>query len=82
MSPRARRSESITSPPASHPGLIRYNDDKAFTAEKSSDCEADGESFGDDNDSVLSESALDSGSDSSYDIDDFNDSNSSSISGS
>lgn len=34
MSPRARRSESITLPPGNHPGLIRYNDDRAFTSEK------------------------------------------------
>ncbi|TAQ83659.1 hypothetical protein B7494_g8014 [Chlorociboria aeruginascens] len=31
MSPRARRSESITSPPGHHPGLIRYKDKSAFT---------------------------------------------------
>lgn len=29
MSPRARRSESITLPPGNQPGLIRYNDDIA-----------------------------------------------------
>lgn len=29
MTPRPRRSESITSPPNYHPGLIRYNDSKS-----------------------------------------------------
>jgi hypothetical protein len=29
MTPRARRSESITLPPGNHPVLIRYNDEKA-----------------------------------------------------
>ena len=33
MSPRARRSESITLPPGNHPGLIRYKDQKSFTSE-------------------------------------------------
>jgi hypothetical protein len=79
MSPRARRSESITSPPASHPGLIRYNDDKTFTSEKPSDCDDDVDGY-DDNDSVRSESVLDSASDGSYDLNDSNDSCSSSIS--
>ena len=33
MTPRARRSESITLPPGNHPGLIRYNDEKrSFTS--------------------------------------------------
>jgi len=31
MSPRARRSESITLPPGNHPGLIRYNDEKSYS---------------------------------------------------
>ena len=30
MSPRGRRSESITLPPGNHPGLVRYNDGKMF----------------------------------------------------
>lgn len=34
MSPRARRSESITSPPVNQPGLIRYNDDVVAATEK------------------------------------------------
>ncbi|KAL3425131.1 glycosyltransferase family 2 [Phlyctema vagabunda] len=34
MSPRARRSESITLPPGNHPGLIRFNDEKSHAAEK------------------------------------------------
>lgn len=37
MSPRARRSESITLPPGNHPGLIRYKDDKVFASEKPSE---------------------------------------------
>jgi hypothetical protein len=31
MTPRARRSESITLPPGNHPVLIRYKDDKSYT---------------------------------------------------
>jgi hypothetical protein len=64
MSPRARRSESITLPPGNHPGLIRYNDDKSFptTSEKVIDAEDD-----------HSESDLDSATDSSYDVNDSND---------
>ena len=81
MSPRARRSESITSPPASHPGLIRYNDDKSFTREKPSDSDADGYSDSDDDDSILSEGIPDSTSDGSYDLNDSNDSCSSSVLG-
>lgn len=71
MSPRARRSESITLPPGNHPGLIRYNDDKTFptTSEKLIDPDDD-----------QSESDLDAATDSSYDINDSNDnSNSSSM---
>ena len=34
MSPRARRSESITLPPGNQPGLIRYNDDIVAATEK------------------------------------------------
>ncbi|CZT03907.1 related to polysaccharide synthase Cps1 [Rhynchosporium graminicola] len=30
MSPRGRRSESITLPPGNHPGLVRYNNGKMF----------------------------------------------------
>ncbi len=36
MSPRARRSESITLPPGNHPGLIRYKDEKFIGPEKQS----------------------------------------------
>jgi len=37
MSPRARRSDSITLPPGHHPTLIRYNDEKiSLTSEKTS----------------------------------------------
>lgn len=63
MSPRARRSESITTPPASHPGLIRYNDDKTntFPSEKITDSD------------TPTESDLDVASDDSYDINDSHD---------
>jgi hypothetical protein len=30
MTPRPRRSESITLPPGNHPGLILYKDDKSY----------------------------------------------------
>src|SRR5579859_4944600 len=75
MSPRARRSESITMPPGNHPGLIRYNDDKSFTAEKLIDSEGyvlpeKHEIHSDidhDTDGHQSESTLDSDSDACYD---------------
>lgn len=58
MTPRARRSESITLPPGNHPGLIRYKDDKTFTPREKSDVtDCNG----------TSESDLDVGSDTSYD---------------
>jgi hypothetical protein len=43
MTPRTRRSESITLPPGNHPGLIRYKDDKSYTprTEKSVDSDFD-----------------------------------------
>jgi hypothetical protein len=64
MSPRARRSESITLPPGNHPGLIRYKDDKTFptSSEKAIDPDDD-----------QSESDLDCASDSSYDVNDSSD---------
>lgn len=37
MSPRGRRSESITMPPGNHPGLIRYNDEKSLMRSSSAD---------------------------------------------
>lgn len=66
MSPRARRSESITLPPGNHPGLIRYKDDKEFftTSEKPIDSDSD----------YLSESDLDEAPDPSYDNNDSNES--------
>jgi len=70
MSPRARRSESITLPPGNHPGLIRYNDDKTFSpsSEKHQD-----------NDNVDEhDSDLDAASDTSNDCNDFYDSSNSS----
>jgi hypothetical protein len=69
MSPRARRSESITLPPGNHPGLIRYNDDKTFQA-------ASMELAKPDNDQ--SESDLDIATDSSYDLNDSDDNSTSS----
>lgn len=30
MTPRPRRSESITLPPGNHPNLVRYKDEKSF----------------------------------------------------
>lgn len=74
MSPRARRSESITSPPASHPGLIRYNDDKTFASEKVSDPDSSDTQDTHDTHDTPSESVFDSTSDDSYDINDSNDS--------
>lgn len=62
MSPRARRSESITSPPASQRGLIRYEDEKTFTAAQHIIP----------NDDDLAESDLDAASDDSYDVNDSN----------
>ena len=44
MSPRARRSESITLPPGNHPGLIRYNDEKSLSEKEASLSEKDKES--------------------------------------
>jgi len=43
MTPRVRRSESITLPPGNHPGLIRYKDDKSYVpvVEKSVDADFD-----------------------------------------
>lgn len=71
MAPRARRSESITLPPGNHPGLIRYNQDKAFSTGAEKLINSDGEP---------SESDLDYASDSSYDLYDSHDaSNSSSL---
>ena len=67
MSPRARRSESITLPPGNHPGLIRYNDDKTFSA-SSEKVDDSGDEIDD-----QSESDLDCASDSSYDVNDSND---------
>jgi hypothetical protein len=69
MSPRARRSESITLPPGNHPGLIRYNDDKTYTSpEKREPSEK-----GVDDDDGTSESNLDAATDHSYDTNDSND---------
>ncbi|TVY75845.1 hypothetical protein LSUE1_G007732 [Lachnellula suecica] len=77
MSPRARRSESITLPPGNHPGLIRYNDDKSYTSsekhelmDKGAD-DDDGKSqsmFG--NASTSDSSSDDDSDDDSIDVDD------------
>ena len=68
MSPRARRSESITLPPGNHPGLPQYSDCKTFSEGSEKLASPDGDQ---------SESDLDFATDSSYD---FNDSNGSSTS--
>lgn len=63
MSPRARRSESITLPPGNHPTLVRYNDDKVHLCPSEklidhSDCD------------YSSESDLDDYPDEGYDLND------------
>lgn len=73
MSPRARRSESITMPPGNHPGLIRYHDDKTFVSEKAIDRDPGDDLNG-------SESDSDSDYDGSYDSNDINDDSSSNAS--
>ena len=73
MSPRARRSESITLPPGNHPCLIRYKDEKNFPAEKEKAVDVDS-----DTDDDPSESDLGFASDDFYDDNDSHDSNSSS----
>ncbi|KAH7389177.1 nucleotide-diphospho-sugar transferase [Cadophora sp. MPI-SDFR-AT-0126] len=87
MSPRGRRSESITLPPGNHPGLVRYNDGKMFivspdekehiyvsTVERA--ISPDG--FGSDMDSDLLDAKTDS-SDDSYDHDDSSSNSSSNV---
>lgn len=69
MSPRARRSESITLPPGNHPGLIRYNDDKTYTSPEKHEPSEKG-MFDDDG---ASESNLDPATDDSYDATDSDD---------
>lgn len=66
MSPRARRSESITLPPGNHPGLIRYKDDKDFFTSSEKHIDSDSDDF--------SESDLDEAPDASYDNNDSNES--------
>jgi hypothetical protein len=70
MSPRARRSESITLPPGNHPGLIRYKDEKNFNLEKEQHVDVALQ-----NDDDPSESDLGFASDDSYDDNDSDDSN-------
>lgn len=73
MSPRARRSESITLPPGNQPGLIRYNDDvvlateKLINTESSEDTESDSGSISDDHYDThdTNDTSADSDSDSS-----------------
>jgi hypothetical protein len=66
MTPRTRRSESITLPPGNHPGLIRYKDDKSYTppTEKLVDPDFD----------PISESKLHAVTDDFHDVDYTNDS--------
>jgi hypothetical protein len=71
MSPRARRSESITSPPGKHPVLIRYKDDKIFSTSSEKVVDLDDEL------DYESESDLDNASDSSYDVNDSHESSNS-----
>ncbi len=72
MSPRARRSESITLPPGNHPGLIRYKDEKPKD-DKSKDFYTTSEKSFDSDSDEISESDLDPASDDSYDNNDSND---------
>ncbi|RDW87811.1 glycosyltransferase family 2 protein [Coleophoma crateriformis] len=55
MTPRARRSESITLPPGNHPGLIQFNNDKSFMVEKGFETDS----------TVVVDEALDSSEDDS-----------------
>ncbi|KAG9235954.1 nucleotide-diphospho-sugar transferase [Amylocarpus encephaloides] len=79
MSPRARRSESVTLPPGNHPVLIQYKDSKSFVNEKHVDMNHASDDNGDH--PSMSESELDAKSDSSYDANDSNYSCSTSNSG-
>jgi hypothetical protein len=65
MSPRARRSESITLPPGDHPGLIRYQDENTSLSSSEKSCDSDSE--------AASESDLDYATDDSYDVNESND---------
>jgi hypothetical protein len=88
MSPRARRSESITLPPGdkNHPGLIRYQDEKSLL-DSDARLDYDDPPFNDKaggigDDSEVDESDLDAASENSYDGSDstsFYDSASSSV---
>jgi len=79
MTPRVRRSESITLPPGRHPTLLRYKDEKCYPiavevgrVEKVSPIYTKPES---DDESELSESSLDSRSEQgSYNPNDSRDS--------
>jgi hypothetical protein len=69
MSPRARRSESITLPPGNQPGLIRYNDDvvaaeKPLNTESGDDSGSNTDERYDTNDTNYSTNDSDSDSDS------------------
>ncbi len=78
MTPRARRSESITLPPGNHPCLVRYKDDKSYvpSTEKPSPAPSIHTEY-------QSESDLDAVSVSlSYDVNDSHDHDSDSSSGS
>ncbi|KAG0651682.1 hypothetical protein D0Z07_1981 [Hyphodiscus hymeniophilus] len=68
MSRRARRSESITLPRGNHPGLPRFIDDKTIHDEVSEKPNSNDEQFS---------SETDRGSESSYDVNDFDSSTSS-----
>jgi hypothetical protein len=51
MSPRARRSESITLPAGHHPVLIRYRDEKDLVLSSEKEIDMDVDSDDDDNES-------------------------------
>lgn len=91
MSPRGRRSESITMPPGNHPGLIRYNDEKTFVRSSSTDAkgfttayekavvatpDAGDTAVGSDDDSASDSDISDTHTDSSDDFDDSSNSSS------
>ena len=63
MTPRARRSESITLPPGNHPGLVRYKDEKDFPTTSEKQRDSDSDDFSESDFPTTSEKQRDSGSD-------------------
>ena len=74
MSPRARRSESITLPPGYHPGLIWYEDEKTILSETEKGIDVEAEKDDDPSESDLDLATDDSDDDSQDDFYDDNDS--------